>query len=72
MTLSFRAAMRIVIDEPGVLLETLGSKNGTFVRGKRIQAPTMFADQDLLTIGPASMIFRVLQQTASTASAIEK
>ncbi len=67
-----RRHARIVIDESGALLEDLGSKNGTFVRGKRVEAPTNLADHDLLTIGPASMIFRVFQPAASTASAIEK
>jgi pSer/pThr/pTyr-binding forkhead associated (FHA) protein len=58
-----------VVDETGAMLEDLGSKNGTRLRGKRIRSPATLADEDLITIGPASMIFRVLHQTGSTASA---
>ncbi|HEU5250117.1 MAG TPA: FHA domain-containing protein [Thermoanaerobaculia bacterium] len=64
-----RRHARIVIDETGATLEDLGSKNGTRLRGKRIRSPARLVDEDLITIGPASMIFRVLHQTGSTASA---
>jgi len=64
-----RRHARIVIDEKGAVLEDLGSKNGTRLRGKRIRSPAKLADEDLITIGPASMIFRVLHETGSTASA---
>jgi DNA-binding winged helix-turn-helix (wHTH) protein len=60
---------RIVIDETGAVLEDLGSKNGTLLRGKRIRSPVRLVDEDLITIGPASMIFRVLHQAGSTATA---
>jgi DNA-binding winged helix-turn-helix (wHTH) protein len=66
-----RRHARILIDESGALLEDLGSKNGTYLRGERIGMPTRLIDGDLLTIGPASMIFRILKETASTASAVE-
>jgi DNA-binding winged helix-turn-helix (wHTH) protein len=65
-----RRHARIVIDERGAVLEDLDSKNGTYLRGKRIDAPTKLADEDELKIGPASIIFRVFRQTASTATAI--
>ena len=65
-----RRHARIVIDETGAVLEDLGSKNGTYLRGKRIEAPRKLVDEDPITIGPASMIFRVFKQTASTATAI--
>ena len=64
-----RRHARIVIDESGAILEDLGSKNGTYLRGKRIESPTKLADEDPVTIGPASMIFRVFRQTSSTATA---
>jgi DNA-binding winged helix-turn-helix (wHTH) protein len=67
-----RRHARIVIDETGAVLEDLDSKNGTFLRGKRIEGPTKLADADEVTIGPASMTFRVFKQTASTATAIER
>lgn len=67
-----RRHARIVVDETGAVLEDLGSKNGTYLRGKRIEAPRKLADEDQLRIGPASMIFRVFKQTESTAAAIDR
>jgi DNA-binding winged helix-turn-helix (wHTH) protein len=64
-----RRHARIVIDGAGAFLEDLGSKNGTLLGDRRIESPTRLADEDLITIGPASMIFRVLHATGSTASA---
>ena len=55
-------------EEQEAVLEDLGSKNGTFLGGKRLHAPRKLADKDLITIGPASMIFRVLEHTGSTAT----
>ena len=65
-----RRHARIVIDETGAVLEDLDSKNGTFVRGKRIEAPRKLADKDQLKIGPASLVFRAFRQVASTATAV--
>ena len=67
-----RRHARIVIDKSGAVLEDLGSKNGTYLRGKRIEGPRKLADQDQLRIGPASLIFRVFKQAASTATAVVK
>jgi DNA-binding winged helix-turn-helix (wHTH) protein len=64
-----RRHARIVIDGAGAFLEDLGSKNGTLLGGRKIESPAKLADEDLITIGPASMIFRVLNQTGSTLSA---
>ena len=66
-----RRHARIVIDESGAVLEDLGSKNGTYLRGERIRSAVRLTEGDLLGVGPASMTFRVLTQTASTASAID-
>ncbi len=63
-----RRHARILIEEHEAILEDLGSKNGTFLGGKRLHSPEKLADKDLITIGPASMIFRVLEHTGSTAS----
>jgi DNA-binding winged helix-turn-helix (wHTH) protein len=64
-----RRHARILIDGAGAFLEDLGSKNGTLLGGRKIGSPSRLADEDLITIGPASMIFRILNQTGSTASA---
>jgi DNA-binding winged helix-turn-helix (wHTH) protein len=65
-----RRHARILIDESGAVLADLGSKNGTLLNGQRIHSPAKLADEDLITIGPASITFRVFRQTASTATAI--
>jgi DNA-binding winged helix-turn-helix (wHTH) protein len=64
-----RRHARIVTNSAGATLEDLGSRNGTFLRGVRISSATPLADGDLITIGPASMIFRVLRHLGSTESA---
>ncbi len=63
-----RRHSRILINESGAVLEDLGSKNGTYLRGRRLQSPAKLADGDLIVIGTASMIFRVLNKTVSTAT----
>jgi DNA-binding winged helix-turn-helix (wHTH) protein len=67
-----RRHARIVVDDKGAVLEDLGSKNGTFLRGKRIETPKKLADKDLVTVGPASMTFRVFKPAASTATAVSR
>jgi DNA-binding winged helix-turn-helix (wHTH) protein len=63
-----RRHARIVVDEQEAVLEDLGSKNGTLLRGERVESPARLVDEDLITIGPASITFRVLHQTGSTAT----
>jgi len=58
----------IVIGDSGAVLEDLGSKNGTLVRGKRVAGTRRLSDKDSIQIGPANLIFRVFRQTGSTAS----
>jgi DNA-binding winged helix-turn-helix (wHTH) protein len=59
---------RIVIGDSGAVLEDLGSKNGTLVRGRRISGKRKLSDKDFIQIGPADLTFRVFLQTGSTAS----
>jgi DNA-binding winged helix-turn-helix (wHTH) protein len=63
-----RRHARIVTDDSRAVLEDLGSKNGTLVRGRRISGKRWLADKDPIQIGPAHLIFRVFRQTGSTAS----
>ncbi len=56
-TVSRRHAV-IVVSPEGATLEDLGSKNGTFLQGRRVAAPTPLADGDELAVGSARMTFR--------------
>jgi DNA-binding winged helix-turn-helix (wHTH) protein len=67
-----RRHARIAIGESGATLEDLGSKNGTFVRGRKIGNLVRLEDQIPIRIGPASMVFRIFKRTGSTASTVEK
>ena len=42
------------------ILEDLGSKNGTLLRGERITSPRPLADGDEILLGRVHMTFRVL------------
>lgn len=44
---------RVINSSEGIIVEDLGSKNGTFINGNRIQEPTPLADGDELQISLA-------------------
>jgi DNA-binding winged helix-turn-helix (wHTH) protein len=62
-----RRHARIVVDGEQAVLEDLGSKNGTFVRGERIHGPVELTDGDEIGIGRVILIFHGLY-TARTAT----
>jgi DNA-binding winged helix-turn-helix (wHTH) protein len=49
---------RILVHEGRATVEDLGSKNGTFVDGARLDAPRRLEDGDNVCVGPALLIFR--------------
>jgi DNA-binding winged helix-turn-helix (wHTH) protein len=57
---------RIRIAGQRVTLEDLESKNGTYLRGERIERPHLLSDGDTIRIGRVSMTFRVLSRVVST------
>jgi DNA-binding winged helix-turn-helix (wHTH) protein len=57
---------RVVVEDRRVFIEDLGSKNGTFVGARRIDAPTELVDGDVISIGSARIVFRALAHTEST------
>jgi DNA-binding winged helix-turn-helix (wHTH) protein len=57
---------RIVVSGGHALLEDLGSKNGTFVRGQPVQAAAELADGDEICIGPAVLVFRTSLGNSTT------
>jgi DNA-binding winged helix-turn-helix (wHTH) protein len=58
-TVSRRHA-RILVEPGRVTLEDLASKNGTFVRGERIAAPTPLADGDTFRLGHVEIELRAV------------
>jgi len=59
-----------VIDDSGATLEDLGSKNGNYLRGKKIRTATRLADKDVIRIGPATIVIRFFRRTGTTVSTI--
>jgi DNA-binding winged helix-turn-helix (wHTH) protein len=64
-----RRHARIVIGGESATVEDLQSKNGTFLGGRRLDAPAALADGDELKIGSVAMRFRVFPLSGSTATA---
>jgi len=68
VTVSRRHAL-ILVSAEGASLEDLASKNGTFLRGQRVDAPTPLADGDEVVVGSARLIFRTaVAQSTKTAT----
>ncbi len=61
-----RRHARIVIGEGAPILEDLRSKNGTFLRGQRISAPTPLADGDVFRLGDVTMTLKGLRADQTT------
>jgi len=67
-----RRHARISVAGDVVKIEDLGSKNGTYVGGRRIRKATLLADGDVIRIGPAELTLRVLRRTGTTLSEEEQ
>lgn len=61
-----RRHARFVVNGPSVIVEDLGSKNGTFVSGKRVAGPMALKPGDQVRIGPFTFVFRVEIMPSST------
>ena len=57
---------RILVAEGTATLEDLGSKNGTYLRGRRIEAPATLADGDPISLGNALITVRAIHPRGST------
>lgn len=57
---------RIVVGGGRAVLEDLGSKNGTFVRGQLVTHPAELADGDEICIGPVVLVFRTSSSNSTT------
>ena len=59
----------IRVSGDGAVVEDLGSKNGTHVRGERMRAPVPLADGDAIRFGSVELTFRVFAMPDSTITA---
>jgi DNA-binding winged helix-turn-helix (wHTH) protein len=69
-TVSRRHA-RILVAEGMAIIEDLGSKNGTFVRGERILGPTPLAHGDVIRLGGVSIKVRAFRADISTLPGVD-
>ena len=60
---------RIVVSGAGRDVEDLGSKNGTYVRDRRVDAPLTLGDGDQIRLGSVVVTFRIPPVTGSTETA---
>jgi len=63
-----RRHARIVLGEGQALLEDLASKNGTYLRERRLIAPAALADGDTFRLGRQLLVFRSSAAAPSTAT----
>ena len=64
-----RRHARIVIDGDGARVEDLGSKNGTYVEGKRVSRSIALRDGNALRLGSVALVFRRFDAGLSTETA---
>lgn len=60
---------RIVVAAGEAAVEDLGSKNGTYVRDRRVDAPLTLGDGDQIRLGSVVITFRIPPVTGSTETA---
>jgi len=58
----------IRVGEDTATLEDLGSRNGTYVGGQRIESPTRLASGDSIRVGGVMLVFRSFRGLGSTES----
>jgi DNA-binding winged helix-turn-helix (wHTH) protein len=56
-----RRHARIVVTGHQAILEDLGSRNGTWIRGRKVTGPTRLSDLDELKLGSVVVVFRVFE-----------
>ena len=60
---------RIRLEGDDAVLEDLGSKNGTYLAGERVQAPSRLTDGDRIRLGAVVVTFRIPPPAGSTETA---
>ena len=61
-----RRHARVSVEGANVTVEDLGSQNGTYVRGEKINGRAALEDGDELRLGPVSMLIRLVLPDSST------
>jgi len=61
-----RRHARITVDGASAYLEDLGSKNGTFLRGRSVSGRETLADGDTIKLGAVAFVFRAPASDRST------
>ncbi|HEY6929203.1 MAG TPA: FHA domain-containing protein [Thermoanaerobaculia bacterium] len=67
-----RRHARIVVEKDRIVLEDLGSKNGTYLRDERIEKPVRLADGDQFRIGATKILVRAVTDAHSTQTEIQE
>ena len=67
-----RRHARILVSATTAILEDLGSKNGTYLSGRRIAEPTRLSNGDEIQIGSARLVFRLFGSVGTTASKVTR
>jgi DNA-binding winged helix-turn-helix (wHTH) protein len=62
---------RLVVKSDMAVVEDLGSKNGTALNGKRLSAPTLLSDGDMIEIGDVALTFQYGVADQSTMTSTE-
>ena len=62
---------RIVLAAAGATIEDLGSKNGTFLNGRRLCAPATVVNGDAISLGSVRLVFRAVSAADSTQTSAE-
>jgi hypothetical protein len=57
---------RIAFGEDGITIEDLQSRNGTYVRGERVESSRRLFDGDEIRLGSLAMTLRIAPSTATT------
>lgn len=61
-----RRHARIRVEGSNVVVEDLGSQNGTYVRGEKVSGQVALEDGDELRLGPVSLLIHVMSPDTST------
>jgi RND superfamily putative drug exporter len=66
-----RRHCQVTLAEGGLLIEDLGSTNGTFVNGRRIPAPTLVKPGDAVWVGTSTLVVTTPEQPIPEVAPVE-